>query len=47
MDDFEFTEEMYEDTVDVLKKITDNYTAVKTAEKIFDILGIDYSEFSE
>ena len=47
MGEYEFTEEMYEEVVDTLKDITDNFTAVKTAEKIFDILGIDYSSFSE
>lgn len=44
---YEFTKEQFERVVDELATVMDNYSAQSKAEKIFDILGIDYDELED
>ena len=44
---YEFTKEQFDRVVDELATVMDNYAAQSKAEKIFDILGIDYDELED
>ena len=44
---YEFTKEQFDRIVDELSAVMDNYEATQKTEKIFDILGIDYTEFND
>lgn len=44
---YEFTKEQFDRIVDELSTIMDNYTATQKAERIYDILGIDYTEVND